>query len=391
MKIIIHRGTHQIGGCVTEISTDNSKIFIDFGSNLPNSLNADFPKMIKGLTVNDNTERVLFLTHYHGDHVGRLNEIKTDIPIYMGKTAKELFKNYAVRIKSDIAEKIDEIHTFSPLEKITVGDITVTPLMIDHSAFDAYMFIVEADGKRVLHTGDFRMHGFRGSKTLPMLKKYAENIDCIICETTNLSREGVKLITERDLQNEARQILKENKYVFVLCSSTNIDRIGAFYHANPKEKLFICDKYQKKQLETVSKDHKQKSSFYDFSHVLSYGTNIDELMEKRGFCMIIRQGKMCERLLKKYKGRSKVIYSMWSGYLKGESKNDELVNFLKDYELIFLHSSGHASVSDLVKLYDTINPKIGLIPIHGETPEKFLQLLPKDKLLLLNDGEEFLI
>lgn len=391
MKIIIHRGTHQIGGCVTEISTDKSKVFIDFGSDLTNSLNADLPKMIKGLTVADNTERALFLTHYHGDHVGRLNEIKTDIPIYMGKTAKELFKNYAVRIKSDIAEKIDEIHTFSPLEKITVGDITVTPLMIDHSAFDAYMFIVEADGRHVLHTGDFRMHGFRGSKTLPMLKKYAESTDCIICETTNLSREDVKLITEWDLQNEARQILKENKYVFVLCSSTNIDRIGAFYHANPKGKLFICDKYQKKQLETVSKNHKQKSSFYDFSHVLSYGTNIDELMEQRGFCMIIRQGKMCERLLKKYKGRSKVIYSMWSGYLKGESKNDELVNFLKDYELMFLHSSGHASVSDLVKLYDTINPKIGLIPIHGETPEKLLQLLPKDKLLLINDGEEFLI
>lgn len=391
MKIIIHRGTHQIGGCVTEISTDNSKVFIDFGSDLPNSLNADFPKMIMGLTLNDNTERALFLTHYHGDHVGRLNEIRNDIPIYMGKTAKELFKNYAVRIKSDIAKKIDEIHTFLPLEKITVGDITVTPLMIDHSAFDAYMFIVEADGRRVLHTGDFRMHGFRGSKTLPMLKKYAESIDCIICETTNLSREDVKLITERDLQNEARQILKENKYVFVLCSSTNIDRIGAFYHANPKGKLFICDKYQKKQLETVSKNHKQKSSFYDFNHVLSYGTNIDELMEQRGFCMIIRQGKMCEKVLKKYKGRSKVIYSMWSGYLKDESKNDELVNFLKDYELTFLHSSGHASVSDLVKLDDTINPKIGLIPIHGETPEKLLQLLPKDKLLLLNDGEEFLI
>ena len=391
MKIIIHRGTHQIGGCVTEISTDNSKVFIDFGSDLPNSSTADLPKMIKGLTVDDNIERALFLTHYHGDHVGRLNEIKTDIPIYMGKTAKELFKNYAVRIKSDIAKKIDEIHTFSPLEKITVGDITVTPLMIDHSAFDAYMFIVEADGRRVLHTGDFRMHGFRGGKTLPMLKKYAESIDCIICETTNLSREDVKLITERDLQNEARQILKENKYVFVLCSSTNIDRIGAFYHANPKGKLFICDKYQKKQLETVSKNHKQKSIFYDFNHVLSYGTKIDELMEQRGFCMIIRQGKMCEKVLKKYKGRSKVVYSMWSGYLKGESKNDELVNFLKDYELTILHSSGHASVSDLVKLYNTVNPKTGLIPIHGETPEKFSQFLPKDKLLLLNDGEELLI
>lgn len=391
MKIIIHRGTHQIGGCVTEISTDNSKVFIDFGSDLPNSLTPNLPKMIKGLTVDDNTARALFLTHYHGDHVGRLNDIKTDIPIYMGKTAKELFKNYSVRIKSDIAKKIDEIHTFLPLEKITVGDIIVTPLMIDHSAFDAYMFIVEADGRRVLHTGDFRMHGFRGSKTLPMLKKYAENIDCIICETTNLSREDVKLITERELQNEALQILKENKYVFVFCSSTNIDRIGAFYHANPKGRLFICDEYQKKQLETVRMDHKQKSNFYDFSNILSYGTNIDELMVKRGFCMIIKQGKICERLLKKYKGRSKVIYSMWSGYLKGEAKNDELVNFLKDYELTFLHSSGHASVSDLVKLYNTVNPKTGLIPIHGETPEKLSQFLPKDKLLLLNDGEELLI
>ena len=30
-KIIIHRGTNQIGGCVTEIKTENHRIFIDFG------------------------------------------------------------------------------------------------------------------------------------------------------------------------------------------------------------------------------------------------------------------------------------------------------------------------------------------------------------------------
>ena len=35
MKIIIHRGIDQIGGCITEIATDNAKILIDLGQNLP--------------------------------------------------------------------------------------------------------------------------------------------------------------------------------------------------------------------------------------------------------------------------------------------------------------------------------------------------------------------
>ncbi len=34
MEITIHRGTHQIGGCATEIRTKNTRIFIDFGTAL---------------------------------------------------------------------------------------------------------------------------------------------------------------------------------------------------------------------------------------------------------------------------------------------------------------------------------------------------------------------
>ena len=37
MKIAIHRGINQIGGCITEIATDVSKIMIDLGQNLPNT------------------------------------------------------------------------------------------------------------------------------------------------------------------------------------------------------------------------------------------------------------------------------------------------------------------------------------------------------------------
>ena len=32
---MIHRGLNQVGGCITEIWTNTSRVFIDFGQNLP--------------------------------------------------------------------------------------------------------------------------------------------------------------------------------------------------------------------------------------------------------------------------------------------------------------------------------------------------------------------
>ena len=38
MKLIIHRGTKQIGGCVTEIEHNGYKVFIDYGEQLPGTI-----------------------------------------------------------------------------------------------------------------------------------------------------------------------------------------------------------------------------------------------------------------------------------------------------------------------------------------------------------------
>lgn len=34
IRIKIHRGTHQIGGCATEIECDGERVLIDLGANL---------------------------------------------------------------------------------------------------------------------------------------------------------------------------------------------------------------------------------------------------------------------------------------------------------------------------------------------------------------------
>ena len=35
MTVTVHRGTHQIGGCVTDLRTKTTRILIDLGSPLP--------------------------------------------------------------------------------------------------------------------------------------------------------------------------------------------------------------------------------------------------------------------------------------------------------------------------------------------------------------------
>ena len=177
MQIIVHRGTDQIGGCATEIRTASTRILIDFGAELPDK-NREKKKeniKIKGLNFEDPDFSAVFLTHYHEDHIGLINQIPDSIPIFLGRNAKIVLDIYANKRNNSLINKVKSIIPLDSLQPINVGNITVTPIPADHSAYDAFMFLVEAEDQRVLHTGDFRLHGFRGKATPKLLGKFAEN------------------------------------------------------------------------------------------------------------------------------------------------------------------------------------------------------------------------
>jgi len=99
---------------------------------------------------------------------------------------------------------------------------------------------------------------------------------------------------------------------------------------------------------------------------------------------------------------------MWTGYLDNRKKNQKLIDFLAPYQVSdielakklltsdeynfrILHTSGHASPEDIKKLYEAVNPKQGLIPIHTDSPEMFKELIPNGIVILLDDGKKLLI
>lgn len=388
MQIIIHRGTHQIGGCAAEIRTDSTRILIDFGAELPDAegnVSLDTLK-INGLNCGKADFDGVFLTHYHGDHIGLVSEIMKPIPIFLGETAIDILSAISERAQNNYKDISGRLRPLTALKPITIGDMKVTPIPADHSAYDAYMFLIEAEGKRILHTGDFRLHGFRGKATPKLLYQYAQDIDVLIIEGTQLLRDTRQTMSELALQKEISNEIRSHKYVFALCASTNIDRLASFYNATPKGKYFVCDKYQKKLLDVIAA--KSDSRWYQFDKALVYGENLK--LRERGFVMPVRANRSFLKIISMYP-EAVLIYSMWEGYLDGRSPelSQFVLPFQKTGNIRYLHSSGHATLMDTQRICNAIMPGKGIIPIHTENGEAFKKLGLKCPILLLKDGEVF--
>ena len=74
------------------------------------------------------------------------------------------------------------------------GKIQVSPYYVSHSAFGAYMFKIEVEGKTILHTGDFRKHGYLGKGLFRTLQYLVGPVDLLIIEGTMLGRKEEKVI-----------------------------------------------------------------------------------------------------------------------------------------------------------------------------------------------------
>ena len=122
-------------------------------------------------------------------------------------------------------EKLKGMNTFLTGRAFHVGPFKIMPITVDHSAFDAYAFKIEANGVSVFHTGDFRTHGFRSGKLKEVIEKFVGKVDYMVSEATNINRAPTASEKESALQQRFEKSLKDHVGHIVYVSSTNIDRI----------------------------------------------------------------------------------------------------------------------------------------------------------------------
>jgi len=411
MTITIHRGTHQIGACVTEYSHDGWHLFVDYGEELPGTPKTG-PLDIPYLTKGDLSKSALLITHYHGDHIGYITELPKELPIYMGKVGREIQRKFSKHLSyvDDLKVKmikmmgrLKTMNTFEAGKQFNIGPFSIMPITVDHSAFDAYAFKISNGKHSVYHTGDFRTHGFRSSKFEKLIKDYIGRVDYLVCEATNVTKEE-EIIPERDLQQDFIKEFKAHKGNIVYVATTNIDRLFSLYRAALEaNRPFYVDRYQKGIMDIVAQEDPLwgKSDLYQYDKTYepielettpTYRFRIvnkfKDFLSLKGYVLIARANKKFDNLIKHLPGEKAKHLSMWEGYVTegSESYRENLVKSLgDDYKL--MHTSGHCSMDSLEELFELLKPK-SIIPIHTNEPEAFEERFKeKWNVIMLNDGD----
>ena len=292
-----------------------------------------------------------------------------------------------------------------------MADIKVTTYIVDHSAYGACAYLIECDGKRILYSGDIRLHGVKGV----LYKNLPKDMDYLLLEGTNILR-AKNNPTEREVENQFIEAFNDapDALHLVWCSAKNIDRICALFRAcircgktlsidpytanvlaavaqlNPKiptattaeqMKVYFPHRLTKRLTEQNQKHYilslnpKQNKVSYD-----------DFARSPEHYVMLVRPTALT--YLQRIKApRIRLIKSIWNGYWDEPSTErfrgwvEEHCEAVKD-----IHSSGHADTQSLQRIVEFVRPKT-IIPIHTDAPKQFCDIFVNNNVKCLDDNE----
>jgi len=425
--LTIHRGTKEIGGSCVELVTGSTRILIDMGmplvdekgerfdskvvenKSIPELIGSRLLPAIKGLYQGEEKGfDAVLLSHSHLDHYGLLRFINPDIPVFMSSGSNKLIEISSQFINTKV--DLHNVTVFEQFKPLVIGELTVTPYLVDHSAFDAAAYLVEGNGKRLFYSGDFRGHGRKGVLFERFLAHPPSNIDCLLMEGSMLGRGKGQYEDEKAVEEKLTQFFKEKDNIaFVFCSSQNIDRLVSIYRAAKHAgSTLVIDLYTAYILDRLRTEHSHLPQYdwpnmrvkYFMAHrdALKRSNNnhlldkysktaikIEEINSNRKhMVMLMRDNSIfraCLRKMPDLEG-ALALYSMWEGYV-----TDRFRAALKRHKIDYhyIHTSGHAVLGDLQKLAEALKPK-SLIPIHTFHAHEYSRYY--ENVRLVNDGEQ---
>lgn len=408
MKIIIHRGNEEIGASCIEVQTAQTRAIFDVGLELEGKP-ATVPQDIEGVAA-------LFITHAHPDHYGLVSKVPAEIPAYCGALTEDI-----MRIMGTFNPRFGEVNRtfehFAHGEPVRIGDIKITPYATDHSVPDSYAFHVEADGKRILISGDFRAHG-RKAHLMEVCARAVHAPDAMVVDGTCVVErapeepQATVCNSEKEVEDGILKILKEEKLpAFIDASSINVDRIiSAFKAAKSAGRTFAVDIYTALILWIMNKRYghivpinewegfrvisrcdlarPQRRTLYanqdrlglsDFiSTLYRVGVVKPETISRNPSQYLVKFNRR-EELIRELGIREySYIYSMWSGYMSPQYDEQGRFQRLRNSPNVrfhFIHTSGHATWDELCRFIDKVAPR-NLIPFHTNYPEGFREKYP---------------
>ena len=414
MRLRIHRGTKEIGGTCIEVEAGGKRLVLDVGLPLDapddEAAREGLLPAVPGFRERDDSLLGVVVSHPHMDHYGLTWYLRKEVPVYIGEDAHSILAAASRYVRDGRAFAAPcFIENRTPLK---IGPFRVTPYLVDHSAFDAYALLVEADGKRVFYSGDFRGHGRKRRLFEAMIADPPGDIDALLMEGTTIGRDGTdeRYASETELERDFVKAFRATRGLhFVWTSSQNIDRLVTIFRAAKRTgRVLLIDLYTAVVLEATGRDTIPQSGWADVNLYIPHRQRVfikqqglfEELgrhkahrvfpealpdLAKKGAVMLFRPMAMSDRGVQAVLGGAALTYSMWEGYLEQDSSR-RVLKWLDDHEVPWgiVHTSGHASVADLKRFAAAVAPR-ALVPIHSFETARFGDFF--DNVVQRDDGE----
>ncbi|MCX6237339.1 MAG: MBL fold metallo-hydrolase [Bacteroidia bacterium] len=402
MNLTIHRGTNQIGGSCVEIATTTTRLLIDIGLPL-DSVVKRLEDRKQYLPKIEGHIDAVFISHYHLDHHGLVSEIDPSIPVYVSRGTEKMFGINAIFLRMPKVENLRIIDTKTP---VMVDDIKITAFTVDHSAYDAMAFLIEAEGKKILYSGDIRTHGVKGR----LYEDLPQNVDYLILEGTNIGKSESISKTEKEIKDQFIALFKKypDRINYVWSSGQNIDRLVQIYSASLKTgRTFVADLYVANVLYEIHQLNANIPSPYSHPNFRVWYAKYEKLNENENLAFRLKRFKikskeiadspykyvvivrpsLLEYIQKINAAQANVVTSIWKDY-EIRTENEAFFDWVdkKGYKRTHYHTSGHADQDGLRKIVAHISPKT-IIPIHTKNKAQYCEIFKN--VIVLDDGERF--
>ncbi len=399
LKLCIHRGTQEIGGTCIEIESLGQRLVLDVGLPLDVVEPDKYPlHAVPGFDAPDPSLLGVVISHPHQDHYGLAYRLPSETPFLIGKSAEAILSAAALFAPGGV--KFENVVHLEDRRPITLGPFTITPYLVDHSAYDSYAVLVEAEQKRVFYSGDIRAHGRKSSLFEKLIANPPGGVDVLLMEGTCVGRNDHNCPTEDDLIPKFVEFFEKTSGMpLVWCSGQNIDRIVTVYKACRKVgRQLIVDMYTAEMLKATGNDRIPQAD-WDGIRVFLPSSQKRRIIKEEAFSVanhyrkhrIFPQqlaGTASESVMLFRPSMSRdldaanclegacVICSVWRGYLD-QDRNKPFLDWLKAHgiPLHHCHTSGHASVADLKRLREAFAEAV-VVPVHLDQRERYVETFP---------------
>jgi ribonuclease J len=399
--------------CIEVAAHDGTRVLLDLGMPLYDSEGADFPwgtqqlpttellasgvlRDIPGVYADDPTSpgvAAIILTHSHLDHYGLAHHAHPAIPVYGSRGTIAVLEVGRVFFPDNALPA--DLRVLPEDEPLRIGGLSITAIPVDHAAPDSQALLVEADGKRLLYSGDLRAHGRTGFRFENMIAdERLRGVDWLLLEGTTLGAGGDAhgMSSEKDVEESLVALAGEapDKLVAVIASGQNLDRLVSCYRAARRSgRLLVIDPYQAFVLMKLAPLSSSIPQFSWDGVKVSFAPHQVERLKVAGLMDLVyemgREGKVSSDALAADPGRyllcargsfgtSKLldhvgsdrvslVWSMWGGYWEREKCAMREWAEREGVGVRFIHSGGHAWPGDLARLAEAIAPR-ELITVH---------------------------